>query len=242
MSEADETKGGKKENAHLQGADARDASAGNAEVHDTKWRSAFSDASFAIAIVIAVVMALAATGYALFDAHQKAVAVTATRAKVEAFNQYVDYLNVTAEHFLHGGAKAVEAGGLVESVWSSAINNPNGSWDEDIAPYKAADPNQALSKLMTSNAYNGLCHEMESTECSIDDSFKQLASPPEGCDEAYDTVRDMQKEYKVLCEMVRRPSGTLENYREDFGNAHKELVSSYELLKTQIRDKMDVSA
>lgn len=240
MSETDETKGSKREN--LEDGSACDGSAGTAEVHDAKWRSVFSHTSFAMAIVVAVAMALAVTGYALYDAHQKTVAATVARAKAEAFNQYVDYLNVTAEHFMHGGTKAVEAGSLVESVWSSAINNPHGSWDEDVAPYQAAEPSEALSKLMGSDAYHGLRYEIESAESSIDDSFKQLASPPEGCDEAYNTVKDMQKKYKVLCGMVRKPSGTLESYREDFGSAHKELVSSYELLKTQIPDKVEVSA
>ena len=234
MDETPETKDAARENAGDR--------AWGAAIWGAKVRERLSRASVAIAIVIAVTVGLAAAGYALYDANQKAVAHAEERAAAVAFNGYVDHLNATAEYFMDGEDKAEEAGSLVANVWSAAANNPYGDWDDDLAPYQSADPHEALSKLLASDKYGELLSGMESAEGFIDDSFKQLASPPQGCEEAYDTLKKMCVQYKAMCKMVRNPSGALHEYRDNFEGADKELNTLSKLLKSQIPDKMEVPA
>lgn len=138
-----------------------------------------------------------------------------------------------------GAAQAEDACNLTLRVWRSAIwDHSESEWDEDIRPFFATDFNDALLKLYQSDSYQEKVSDIESYNDYVDDYMKDLKNPPSDCEQAYETATTMYTQYSKLTGLATSPTGSYNTFSSSFQSADSDILDSYNLLGTQIPDKL----
>lgn len=193
------------------------------------------------AIIVGCAVA-AAAGVAVgvgLHLHNERVAEEERQAEIEAHDAYVDLLEKAASDMLQGAGEAETTCNLINQVWYSAIwYDRRSEWDSDIRDYYSTDFNTSLVLLFASSEYKGHTSKIESYTSDVEADMRGLTDPPDDCEEAYDTVKDLYQQYSTLTDLATDPSGSLTSFHSSFSDADDDFMSAYNLLQTQIPDKM----
>ena len=158
-------------------------------------------------------------------------AEAAREKKVKEHKEYVDNLNQAVYLMILGASESETSCSLTIKVWNAAVFD---EWDETTSPYKASDFNDALAKLMQSKEYQDRAAQIETYSQSVSSTMGDLTNPPDGCKEAYETLKSMYRDYSSLASMATNPSGSLQTYSSSYRQTDDDLLEDYNLIKTQI--------
>lgn len=172
-------------------------------------------------------------------AAEKAAKEEAERKAVEAHDAYVDDLELFHYAVINGAANTEDAGNRMLQVWRLAIYEENrDAWPEEARPYFATDFNEALDLLFADENFKGTIESIKTNQQVVAEVMRRLSNPPEDCKSAYNTAQDLYLDYKKFTDLVVSINGSYSTVSDSFAELDSAVVSKWELLETQIPEKI----
>lgn len=172
-------------------------------------------------------------------AAEKAAKEEAERKAIESHDAYVDDLELFHYAVINGAANTEDAGNRMLQVWRLAIYEENrDAWPEEARPYFATDFNEALDLLFADENFNGTIESIKTNQQVVAEVMRRLSNPPEDCKSAYNTAQDLYLDYKKFTDLVVSINGSYSTVSDSFAELDSAVVSKWELLETQIPEKI----
>ena len=180
-------------------------------------------------ILIAVLSVLAVVGVLLFALHLK--------NKAEEKTYYENMATISYE-MINGGAAAESIGNLTQAVWNNAIWKKHDSETDKYTMENGVfvdDFNDALDNLISDADYAQQRENLQLHQANVTSLMKTLTDPPKKYEEAYGVLKEYYDSYLEITKIVINPSGSLNSFSEDFGNADDALVNNYEEMQLYLK-------
>lgn len=193
-----------------------------------------------IMIAAVALVVLVAVVFAGVQISKKRAEEARLEALAQARSEYIQTLKDTHTAMLKGAAEAENACNLMNSVWYNAIYEKT---DSETDPYTKVngkfvdDFNDALSNLFSSEVYKGYVTSITTTKSSVEANMKNLQSPPEGLETAYDTLCDLYASFSTFTGLALSPSGSLKTFSDSFSTVDNDFMALYNKLDTQIPEE-----
>mgnify|MGYP005815390017 CR=1 FL=1 len=187
-----------------------------------------------ILIGVASVLLLLAIGITM-------VTIVNKNKETQAYNSYIDNLELAMKTMLEGGVDAETLSNLTAKVWSNAIfkerdfetdeftMSPSGVYYEDF--------NIALGGLFSNNKTKTTISNIEANQKKVELIMKELQNPPKGLETCYQTVSELYTAYSGFTNLAIHPTGSLQTYSESRVDKDNQFMDIFNKLKTQIPDK-----
>lgn len=159
---------------------------------------------------------------------------------VDEYNGYIDNCHLITTVMIGGAADAETLCNTISNVWNSAIFEDNQSeWDPDIQQYYAGtdDFNDSLALLFSDQTVIEQQSGISDSQTRADTLMRELINPPEGCESAYNEIKDFYTAFTNLTNLATSPNGSLQSFREDFQEYDSECVSAFNIVNTSIPEK-----
>lgn len=168
-----------------------------------------------------------------------AVIFASQQSTKSSYNEYIDNLNNTATIMLSGAANAEDVCNTVKRVWTSAIFDSSSKWDADIKKYYSDDFNESIGMLYNDTSFASKIDELKANQSAVESYMKELQNPPEGCEEAYDEMKNLYVSYGNLVGLAISPTGTLTEYSSNFGDYDTQVASDLKVVIASIPEKLE---
>lgn len=147
---------------------------------------------------------------------------------------YYDNLEAVTYKMLDGAADAETAGNLIKSVWYNTIYKKRDTATDKYTLKKGKfvnDFNDALDNLFSDEEFQESISAIRNNQDEVAMLMKQLKNPPKEYEEAYSALKMYYDNYLALTDMVIDPTGSLQSFSDEFNDADKATVNSYEKMK-----------
>lgn len=147
--------------------------------------------------------------------------------------EYIADLNDFLLSSLSGAAEAENLCNLTYNVWYDTIYE---NYRAETAPYTKIngtfrdDFNDSLITLYADDSTIETISEINSNRTIVDEIYKRLSNPTDEFQSCYAVVDEMYSAYHQLTELAINPSGTLQSYRENFGQYDNAYMEQYNKL------------
>lgn len=168
------------------------------------------------------------------------VVVGGQQSGKDRFNEYVDSLNTAATAMISGAADAEDACNTVYKVWRSAIfYDSSYEWDDDVKKYYSDDFNEAIVNLYSDTVFSMDIDNIKSNQSLVESCMRELQNPPEGCEAAYEEIKNLYTSYSNLTSLAISPSGSLTDYSDNFSEYDSQVASDMRVVMASIPEKME---
>jgi len=162
-------------------------------------------------------------------------------SKRKAIAQYSVNLEVVSNEMLQGAAKAENACNLIRDVWRNSIYEERDSETDkytlDIYGDFYEDFNDALNNLFSDTDFLVDIYYIEyASQESVAELMKELKSPPEEYEDAYEAVKECYDAYLKLTNLAIDPQGSLQTFSSSFNAADSEMATCYNALEMYINN------
>lgn len=182
-----------------------------------------SKKKIAAIVCVVVILILAVVGVQYY---QKQKAQQAHEAEVQKYNET---LKTAVSTMLSGASDAEDCGNLIKNVWYNAIYKKSSSETDKYTRPKRyyVDFNTALANLFSDSDFQSEIAGIETNQTTVQALMKDLKTPPEECEDAYEALSDFYNAYLKLTNLVTDPSGSLQTYSSNFSEADTETANCY---------------
>lgn len=172
---------------------------------------------------------------------------TASTESTTTEEEYLEQLKLAQYSMLSIGAEAEGVCNLIKSIWYDAIFDEY-SFETALYVYGERNFKEALSKepndfntalglYFQSEDYKTAVSKIEEGRIDVARTLKELKnveSPPELYQDAYELVLEMNEYYEDLIGLVE-PTGSLQDYNDAFVAADSEFIDLYEKLEIEFK-------
>ena len=152
------------------------------------------------------------------------------KVKEENAIDYQNAYNNLVSGMLSDGASLEQNGNLIVSVWNNAIWQKQ-SDDTDKYTMKngefVSDFNDALGNLFEDEVFSSNMEILSSNQQQIRADMKTMTNPPEGYEDAYDSLKELYDSYLAFSNTILNVNGSLESFSKDFHDADDTFISKY---------------
>ncbi|MCC8072908.1 MAG: hypothetical protein LIO62_02125 [Clostridiales bacterium] len=150
---------------------------------------------------------------------------------VEEYNDNVEQISYA---MLQGAADAENIGNLATKVWYNAIWEKSSTETDAYTKYSSNNFwnfSTALANLYADEDFASDVSDLKTDKEAVTLWMKDMANPPEECEEAYDDLKEYYNSYIELVNLVVSPSGSYNDFSDAFSSADSECVSCYNQMK-----------
>lgn len=193
-------------------------------------------------IIIIATLAIAIIFITIIGIH-----VSKQKAEEEAARiseEYSDNFNLAVITMLTGAVKSESVCNLTKLVWYNAIFEKNDRRTDEFTVKMSMkysddifyDFNDALNNLFADSEYISDIDKIESSQTLLIDLMKQLKNPPEEYQEAYQALQKLYDTYLELTNLAVNPTGSLQNYSNNFNTADSNFLKHYNAIKIYVNN------
>lgn len=156
------------------------------------------------------------------------------------FNAYVDNLEILKNQMLNDCAEAETICNLVVKVWSNAIyqkSDPKTDKYTKKGNKFVDDFNIALDTLYADPDIRAKISTLKSNQEKIRLIIKDMYNPPKDLEQCYNTLSEYYITYKAFVDLAINPTGSLNDFSDEFDKKDNAAMDIYEKLNIQIPNK-----
>lgn len=163
------------------------------------------------------------------------------KGELEARNTYIDDLNALLNAVIYAGGTAETLCNSTKNVWYNTIFEKS---DEATDKYTKtsygsfhSDFNTSISYLYSDSTFSNKISSLENYKDSLAAFYKKLNNPPDDFEDCYSSATQLYTDCLSLIDLAINPTGSLQNYSDNFSKYDSAIVSSIQKLKAQIPEK-----
>ena len=149
-------------------------------------------------------------------------------------SDYYEKMGKVTYMMLDGAANAEKAGNLIKGVWTNSIYQNR---DEETDRFTMEngrfldDFNDALAKLSADKEFSSDIDKLMENENEVTAVIKTMKDPPAKYEQAFCQLKVFYENYKELMDLAICPSGSLNDFNDDFTKYDKATVDEFERMR-----------